>query len=110
MKFLTISTVKDTFSMLPPPIPRLLLEATVAWMDEQKKKGKIIEMYEIPGGDCVVISEHSFADDLAQTLAAIPMGGFLNFKVYPLADFNKSMQAYIGACKQAEQLFPSAPK
>ena len=110
MKFLTISTVKDTFSMLPVAMERQLLEATLAWMDGQKKQGKLVEAYEAPGGTSLVISEHPSAEDLVQTLAAIPMGGFLDFKVHALADFHTSMQVHIEACKQAEKAFPAAPK
>jgi hypothetical protein len=85
------------------------MEATLAMMDEQKKRGKLLEAYEAPDA-CIVISESPSAEDLIQTQAAIPMGGFLDFKVYPLADFRKSMQAFIEACKQAEKMFPGAPK
>ncbi len=42
--------------------------------------------------------------------ATSPMSGFMDNKVYPLADWHKSVQAYIEACKKAEKLFPSAAK
>ena len=96
--------------MLPPAINRQLLEASVAWVNEQKKAGKLLEIYAIPDGRTVGISEHPSAEEVAQTLAGVPMGGFLNFEVYPLADFNESMKAFIEAAKRAEQLFPAAPK
>ena len=102
--------MKDTFSTLPPAINRQLMEATLAWMDEQKKRGELLQAYDAPGGICIVISESPSAEDMVQTLAAIPMGGFLDFKVYPLADYHKSMEAFIEVCKQAEKLFPCAPK
>ena len=111
MKFLIMCTVKDTMSTLPPAINRQLLEASAAWVNEQKKAGKVLEIYEIPGwARTIVIAEHPSAEDVAQTLAGVPMGGFLNFEVYPLADFNESMKANIEAAKAAEQLFPCAPK
>jgi len=97
--------------MLPPAINRQLLEASVAWVNEQKKAGKLLEIYTVAGwARTVGISEHPSAEEVAQTLAGVPMGGFMNFEVYPLADFNESMKANIEAAKAAEQLFPAAPK
>jgi len=107
MKFLVIGTLKDTFSMLPPAVGRQLMEASVAWVNQQKKVGKLLEIYAIPDGRPVGISEHPSAEDLAQTLAGVPMGGLLNFEVYPLADFNQAMKANIEAYKAAEQMFPA---
>ena len=110
MKFLFVTTVKDTFTVLPATVNRQLMEATVAWMDDQKKRGKLLEAYMTPGGASAVICEHPSVEDAAQTIAACPMGGFLNFEVYALADYHVAMKAYIEACKQAEKLFPSAPR
>jgi muconolactone delta-isomerase len=94
--------------MVPPAINRQLLEASVAWVNQQKKAGKLLEIYSTSGwGRIVAISEHPSAEDVAQTLAGVPMGGFLNFEVYPLSDFNQSMKANIEACKTAEQMFPA---
>ena len=108
MKFLVIVSTKDTFSMVPSAISRQLLEASVAWVNQQKKAGKLLEIYSTPGwGRIVAISEHPSAEDVAQTLATVPMGGFLNFEVYPLADFNQAMKANIEAYKAAEQMFPA---
>ena len=108
VKFLIITSTKDTFSMLPPAISRQLIEATVAWVNQQKKAGKLLEIYAIPGWwRTVAISEHNSAEEVAQTLAGVPMGGFLNFEVYPLADFAQSIKANIEAYKTAEQLFPA---
>ena len=108
MKFLTITTIKDTMSTLPPAISRQLLEATVAWVNEQKKAGVILEIYAIPGWRrSIGISERESAEDLAQALGEIPLAAFMNFEVYPLADFGETCKAQIEALKRAEQLFPS---
>ncbi len=104
MKILSITTLKEAFSMVPLATQRQLLEATMAWVEEHKKKGHILEAYETPENS-VVICEHPSIEDYMQTIATIPMGGFMNFKVYPLADFKVSMKAYIDAIKQAEKLF-----
>jgi muconolactone delta-isomerase len=108
MKFLTISTVKDTISMLPPAISRQLTEASVAWVNQQKKAGVILEIYTLAGwARTAVICEHESAEHLVQTIAGMPLAGFMNFEVYPLADFNQSMKAHIEAAKVAEQMFPA---
>ena len=109
MKFLSITTLKDTFSMIPLATQRQLMEASLAWVDAHKKAGEILEVYETPEGT-IVICEHPSVEEFMQRIASIPMGGFMNFKVYPLADFKVSMKAYINAIKQAEKLFPGAPK
>lgn len=110
MKFLTISTMRDTISMVPPAISRQIMEASLAQLDELKKAGKILEIYAIPGGGGAAICEHPSVEDLAQTLEAIPMTGFMNMQVYPLADFGEVMKASLESVKRAEQLFPSAQK
>jgi muconolactone delta-isomerase len=110
MKFLIISTMKDTMSMVPPAVARQIMEASIAQMDELKKAGKILEMYAIPGEGGAAICEHPSAEDLAQTLEAIPMLRFMNMKVYPLADFSEVMKTSLESVKRAEQLFPSAQK
>jgi len=110
MKFLTISSLKDTISTLPPAISRQLMEASVAWVNEQKKAGTILEIYTLPGWRrTVVICEHESAEHVVQTIVGMPLATFMDFEVYPLADFGESMKASIESAKRAEKLFP-APK
>ena len=106
MKFLTISKMKDSATLVPPATMRQLMEATLAWMDGQQKAGIILEAYAIPSGGTVVICEHSSVDDVAKTVASIPMGGLLNCEVYPLADINETMKVYVESLKSAEQSIP----
>ncbi len=109
MKFITIVSIKDSAALVPPTVVRQLLEAQVAWVEEQKRAGKILEIYSLAGWARVVsISEHRSAEDLDQFLS--PMDAFLNFETYPLADFGQAMKASIEAAKVAEALFPAAPK
>jgi len=110
MKFLTISKVRDSAALFPPATVRQLLEATLAFVDAQKKAGKLLEAYALPGGGAAVICEHPSAEDAAQTIASIPVGGLMSHEVYPLADFNVVMKASIESLKTAEKLFPSPPK
>ena len=111
MKFLTISRTKDTFSTLPPAMLRQLMEATAAYMDQGKKEGKILEYYFIPGWNrSVVISESDSAEEIVQRISGLPVGAFLDFEVYPLADPNEAMKAFIESLKAAEKMFPGPPR
>ena len=96
--------------MVPLATQRKLMEATLAWTNEHKKAGYILEVYMMGAGEPLVICEHPTIEDYYQTIATIPIGGFCDMKVYPLADFDVSMNAYIEAMKQAEKMFPSTPK
>ena len=98
--------MKDSASLVPPATMRQLLEATLATVDAQKKAGKLLEIYFIPGGGTVVICEHPSAEDLAQTIASIPASGLMSHQVYPLADLNESMKAVVESLRAAEQMMP----
>jgi muconolactone delta-isomerase len=111
MKFLTISKMKDTASTMPPSVMRQLMEATSDVMKQEAKTGKVLEYYFIPGWDRVVaISEVKSAEEIVQLLSALPVGGFLDFEVYPLADAFEAMKTYIESLKMAEKMFPGPPK
>ena len=111
MKFLTIAKMKDTASTLPPSVVRQLMEATLALMNQEKKAGRILEFYFMAGsGRSMVISEAKSAEEIVQRISALPIGGFMDFETYPLADFNESMKAYIESMKAAEKMFPGPPR
>ena len=111
MKFVGIISVKDTMSTLPPAVTRQLLEATVAWGNQQKKAGELLEIYAMAGWRrTMVIYEAESAEAVVQRIAENPMGAFLNVETYALADFDEMMKANIESVKRAEQLFPAAPK
>jgi muconolactone delta-isomerase len=110
MKFLTISKMKDTAATMPPSVMRPLMEATVDVMNQEKKAGVILEAYFMAGsGRSMVISEAKSAEEIVQNITALPTQGFMDFETYPLADFNKSLKAYIESLKAAEKMF-SAPQ
>ena len=107
MKFLTIGTVKDTMYTTPPTVTRQLMEATVAWMKQQKQAGTILEAYVIPAWRrSIVISEAESAEDIVKNLNQMPGMGFMDFELYPLADWDESMKNVIESLKRAEQLSP----
>jgi len=111
MKFLTISKMKGTASTVPPSVMRQLMEATADVMKQAMKTGSVLEYYFIPGWDRVVtISEVKSAEEINQRLCELPVGGFLDFEVYPLADPFESMKSYIEALKTAEKMFPVPPR
>lgn len=72
---------------------RQVIEATLAWVNAQKKAGKILDIYAIPRGRTAVICNHPSAEDAAQTIVSIPMGGLMTFEVHALADFDETMNA-----------------
>jgi muconolactone delta-isomerase len=111
MKFLTISKMKDTASTVPPSVMRQLMEATYDLMKQETKAGRILEYYFIPGWERVIaISEVKSAEEINQRLTDLPVGAFLDFEVYPLADAFESMKTYIESMKAAEKMFPGPPK
>ncbi len=108
MKFITITKMKDVAASLPPAMARQLIEASLSYLNQHKKEGKILEFYHVPGwGRFIVISENKSAEEIAQNIIGIPTAAFSDFEVYPLADFNESMKMYIETMKTAEKLFPN---
>ena len=111
MKFLAISKMKDTASTVPPSVMRQLMEATLDLMNQEMKAGNVLEYYFIPGWDRVVaISEVKNAEEIVKLLSDLPVGGFLDFEIYPLADAFESMKPYLEALKTAEKMFPGPPR
>jgi muconolactone delta-isomerase len=111
MKFLTIVKMKDTASTVPPSVMRPLMEATLDLMNKEMKAGRILEAYFMAGSErSIVIGELKSAEELVQVQSTLPVGGFMDFETYPLADFNESMKAWIEAYKAAEKMFPGPPK
>ncbi len=111
MKFVTIATVKDTIAALPLPAAKQLTEATLAYMNQQKREGKILEFYFVPGwGRSLVISEAKSAEELAQSIIGVPLKSFMGFETYPLSDFNQSVMMEIEATKAMEKLCTAPPK
>jgi len=111
MKFLSISRIKDTASMVPPSVMRPLMEATLNVMNQEMKAGRILEAYFMAGsGRAAVIVEAKTAEEIVQMIMALPIAGFMDFETYPLANFNESMKADIEALKAAEKMFPTPPR
>ena len=56
-----------------------------------------------------VICEHDSGEDIVKTLSAMPLGGLMNYEVYPMADYDVAMKAHIEATKAAEKMMPRPP-
>jgi muconolactone delta-isomerase len=111
MKFLTIATMKDSIAALPPAVGRQLTEASLAYMNQLKREGKILEFYFVPSwGRSIVIGEAKSAEELAQNIIGVPLKSFMGFETYPLADFNESIKMEIEAIKAMEKLCATPPK
>jgi len=110
MKFLLINKMKDAALALPPAVSRQLMEATVAWVKQKMQAGVCLESYTIAGGHgSMAIVEYKSGEELARDFIQMPVGSFMDFEVYPLADFDESMNAYIEALKAAEKMMPGPP-
>jgi len=107
VKFITFASLKDTVSMIPAATSRQLMEATVGYLKQLKQSGKILEAYALAGSArTLTISELDSPEEIAQMIAGVPLGPFLNWETYPLADFEEMMKYQIESAKKAEQLSP----
>ncbi len=111
MKFLTITSLRDTAYMVPPATIRPILERSLVWVNQLKQRGKILEIYSLAGTPrSIFISEYDSAEELVRDFAALPLAPIRTWETYPLADFVEMMKASIERAKGAEQIFPAAPK
>jgi hypothetical protein len=106
MKFLTISTFKDTFYTLPKAEQNKFLESSVQWITDLKKKlGNKFMFYSLPGwGRTVSISEFNTLEEYAQSLQSpSAAAGFNNFESYPVIEADEKMlNDYLKAMKAAK--------
>lgn len=111
MKFLTIAKMKDTASTIPPSVMIPLMEATRDLMNQEMKAGNLLEAYQMAGSErTMVISDCKSAEEIVQKISAIPISGLMDFKTYPLADFNESIQVYIESMKAVQKIMPAPPR
>jgi muconolactone delta-isomerase len=109
MKFLTIGSIKEINP--PPSVVRQLLEAGHAVLNQQKKAGKVLESYYIPGWRRVVaIRESKSAEELDKDISEMPCSALLNLEVYPLADYDESLKIILEGLKAAEKMMPAPTK
>ena len=111
MKFLVISTFKDTILTVSPSVVRKAMEASLDGLNQHKKAGKILEMYLIPGWNrLVIIGETKSVEEIVQNISEPPGSGLYNIEVYPLADLDESRKILLESVKAAEKIMPGPPK
>ena len=111
MKFLVMGSIRDSAAILPPSVVRPLLEATNAAVNQQRKAGKLLETYWVPGwGRVVAISESKSAEEIVQNMNELPVSGFMNYEIYPLADYDESAKIMLERMKAMEKMMPAPPK
>jgi hypothetical protein len=111
MKFLTINKIKDSLALLPPAVSLQIFEMSLAAIKQQKKEGKILEMYYSPGENLIIgIHEYDDADQWAKDQIKIPVMMYADIKAYPLADFDKYIKNNLASVKVAARMASSAPK
>jgi hypothetical protein len=111
MKFLTINKIKDSLALLPPAVSLQIFETSLAAIKQQKKEGKILEMYYSPGENLIIgIHEYADADQWAKDQIKIPVMMYAEIKAYPLANFDGYIKNNLAAVKAAARMAPTAPK
>jgi hypothetical protein len=110
VKFLGIASMKESFLMLPPAVTGQLFEASIAAINQQKKAGKIKELYYIPVWDrAVAISEAATAEEAYKNYSAMPIASFMTGEFYPLVDGIEAMNAMLETIKKMAAAMPAAP-
>jgi len=105
MKFLIIGKQNNAARTLPPALARQLTEESVAATNQQKKEGKIQEIYWIPGVySTVTLGECKDAVEMVSIFSDLPIADYYDYEIFPLADFNESMKILIESLKRAEKM------
>jgi muconolactone delta-isomerase len=111
MKFVVIGSIKESASMFPPSLVRQLVEADPAVISQQKKAGKLLEIYWIPGWNRgIAIREAKSAEEIYRDIADMPCSILTNNEVYPLADYSEINKAMVERLKIVEKMMPTPPK
>ena len=85
MKFLVVTQAKEAYFKAPAST----IENNMKRVKQAAKDGKILEIYLIPGWNKTVsIEEHDNAQEILDAVS--PMLEYVNFEIYPLADFDLS--------------------
>jgi muconolactone delta-isomerase len=90
MKFLVIS--KPTH-LVPPEIGPVLIDAMIAWIDQNIANGKVESTWGFAGtGGGGGILEVDSIEELDAIMAGFPFGAFSEVEVIPLVDLHKALQ------------------
>ena len=105
MKFLVITSFKDSILSLSPKVVRKAMEETLDMMEQAMKPGGgILEAYVIPGQNrAVSIQEEASAETMAEHMNSVPMSGLMHFEIYPLAEWDAWTRSFMEYMKKAEK-------
>jgi muconolactone delta-isomerase len=109
MKFIVIGTQRD---VLPPvSVMRQVIEADKPVIEQQKKAGKLLEMYWVPGwGRGISIMEAKSTEEIFQNISEMPCSILMNYEVYPLANYDEVHKMMTERLKAMEKMMTVPPK
>jgi hypothetical protein len=111
LKILTISKLKDIALTLPPNVFIPLMEVSVAVLEQQKKEGKILDSYYLPGSDRIMVMlNYDSAEKWAKDAGMIPILRYCDFTADPLVDLIPYMKDLVNGAKMAAAKMPIPPK
>ena len=92
MKFLIITRMKDTFSMVPLEKQAQIMEGVVAFIDKYKKAGVCKEIYNISSiHGTVSLWEVDSGEKGSALFSENPAFGFEDYEMYAVSDFDAQM-------------------
>jgi len=87
MKFIKIGSHKESFFANPPANFPQMLEAHDSWLKEEKKAGRLLEAYFLPGsGRNLSIWDFASPEAIDKNLFEDPMGSTFEWEIFPAAD------------------------
>ena len=87
MKFIKIGVHNESFWTSPPADMAQLLKAQAVWLEKQKKQGKLLEAYFMPG--ClhnITIWEFESAEEIDQHFRDDPLSLAFVWEIHPATD------------------------
>ena len=96
MKFIKIGVHTEEFRTSPPANLAQLTESHVAWLERQKKAGKLLEAYYLPEtGRSISIWEFESAEEIDRHFRDDPLWWTFVWELYPAADLLEHIKYYM---------------
>jgi muconolactone delta-isomerase len=93
MKFLLITRMKDTFSMVPPDKQAQIMQGVAAFVDKYKKVGVCKEIYTIASiHGTVSVWDVESGEKGSALFTENPAFGFEDYEMYAISDFDAYMK------------------
>ena len=100
MKILVIGKPTDALRMLPPETLLNFYESASEIFERQGKEGTILEAYTTPIGYSVAILNYDSADKWVEEQKDLPMLNYMEWEIYPLADYAPFMNRTVESLKK----------